>query len=935
MHHKPWREVITPHEDILQGNFREAEFAADLSKVAAGTASSEYQDPRQFFERTFITEGMRLLLISVLRRMSGKSGDPVIQLKTSFGGGKTHALLAVYHIAQRLVPSRDLRGVPSILDAAGVSGLPKANVAVLDGHELAPAEPRKRDGITINTMWGELAWMLGGVEGYKIVAESDTSGSSPGKRVLGELFKRFAPCVILMDETVAYIRQFEENKSYPGGTFESNISFLQALTEAANSNIPVSILASLPESAIELGGPRGKFALECIEKVFGRLEAIWKPVATDESFEIVRRRLFSAVTDDRARDEVCGAFFSLYGGHVGEFPSYTREHSYLERLRNAYPIHPEIFDRLYNDWGILEHFDRTRGVLRLMALVINRLWVDNNQDALITPGSIPLYDPHVTGELTRYLSTGWDPIIESEVDGPKSSPSEIDQENPRLGAIQACRRVARTIFLGSAPSVTSMTVRGISEQNIRLGCVQVGQVPGVFDDALKRLGDQLHNLYSGRNRYWYDTRPNLRREMEQRSERIDLRKLIDEIEKKLKVTLKGSDFTGVHVFTNNADIFDDNELRLVAIEPTYTHKRKDTKSSAIVMAKETLEKRGNQPRQYQNRLIFLVCDDDMRFTLYEECRRYLAWGSILVEKDILNLDQSQIRDATYNQNDSENKLNALIRETYKWLLTPTQEPKPRGGLTDLSWEERQIPSSSLSLGETILKTLKENEELVVQWAPTHLLRTLNDWYWSDPEIVDVPLKRLWEDFGRYTYLCRILDHKVLVDCVARGITEEAYGYSTGKVDDSYSGLAFGTHCQCSSVSLGQDSLIIKADVAREILEKLNKPVTELDGDSNESKRPGSDDKITDEKYPPGPSPQPKMTKRFYATIDLEPENIAIQASNIGNEIISLLKKKYHADVKVTLEIQAFDKEGFADDVQRAVRENCNTLKFSSAEFEEQ
>ena len=437
----------------------------------------------------------------------------------------------------------------------------------------------------------------------------------------------------------------------------------------------------------------------------------------------------------------------------------------------------------------MENFQRTGGVLRLMALVINRLWVDNNQDALITPGSIPLYDPQVAGELTRYLRTGWDPIIESEVDGPKSSPSRIDQENSRLGSIQACRRVARTIFLGSAPSVTAQTVRGMSEQNIRLGCVQVGQAPGVFDDALRRLGDQLHNLYSGKNRYWYDTRPNLRREMEQRSLHVEPPKIICEIEKRLKLTLKGTDFTGVHVFANNSDVPDDNELRLVVLEPKYTHKRNDTKSPAIGMAREYLENRGNQLRTCQNRLIFVACDEEMKFTLYEECRRYLAWTSILDDKEILNLDLNQIKDATNNQFDIDKKLNAVLREAYKWLLTPLQEAKPSGGLGNMGWEERHMPLSSLSIGDTMLKILKENEQLVVQWAPKHLLDTLNLWYWSDPETVDVSLKRLWEDFGRYTYLCRMLDYKVLLDCVTRGIQEEVYGYSTGKVDDSYSGLA--------------------------------------------------------------------------------------------------------------------------------------------------
>jgi predicted AAA+ superfamily ATPase len=229
---KPWREVAIPHEDVLKGTFQQAEFAADLSRVHDGTATPEYQDPVLFYQRTFITEGMKLLLDSVVKRIAGRGGDPVIQLQTAFGGGKTHTMLAVYHLAKGTAASADLAGIPPILDAAKITELPRAAIAVLDGNQLAPNMPRKHDGLTVRTLWGELAWQLGGESGYALVREADESGTSPGKDVLAQLLAAHAPCVVLVDELVAYIRQFEEGKSYAGGTYDSNLSFIQALTEA-------------------------------------------------------------------------------------------------------------------------------------------------------------------------------------------------------------------------------------------------------------------------------------------------------------------------------------------------------------------------------------------------------------------------------------------------------------------------------------------------------------------------------------------------------------------------------------------------------------------------------------------------------------------------------------------------------------------------------
>ncbi|MEG2005494.1 MAG: DUF499 domain-containing protein, partial [Bilophila sp.] len=225
------RELIEPHRDVLKGVYSQSEFAADISRVHAGQATDEYQNPALFFQRTFITEGMKLLLLSVLQRLSGKGGDPVIQLQTAFGGGKTHTLLAVYHLARTTCSPSELAGIPPILDAVGLHDLPRATVAVLDGINMSANQPVIRNGCRVHTLWGELALQLGGPEAFALIEASDSSGTSPSKELLEQIIRAAAPCVILMDELVAYMRQFGE-KPLTGGTLSSNLTFVQALTEA-------------------------------------------------------------------------------------------------------------------------------------------------------------------------------------------------------------------------------------------------------------------------------------------------------------------------------------------------------------------------------------------------------------------------------------------------------------------------------------------------------------------------------------------------------------------------------------------------------------------------------------------------------------------------------------------------------------------------------
>lgn len=941
MNLKPWREVAVPHEDVLKGTFQQAEFAADLSRVHEGTATAEYQNPTLFFQRTFITEGMRLLLDSVVKRLSGKGGDPVIQLQTAFGGGKTHTMLAVYHLAKGEALASDLPGVPAILDAAGVTELPRARIAVLDGIKSSPNQPVVRDGQAIRTLWGDLAWQLGKAEGYALVADADASGTSPGKAVLETLLKSYAPCVILIDELVAYVRQFEEGKTLTGGSFDSNLSFVQALTEALKAVPTAVLLASLPESDKEAGSQRGVKALAALAHYFGRIQALWKPVGTEEAFEIVRRRLFTSINDKLAAESVCRAFADYYTANSEDFPRETQESRYFDRLMHAYPIHPEVFDRLYEDWSSLDNFQRTRGVLKLMAKVIHRLWKDNDKDPLIMPGSFPLQDADTRNEVIYYLPQGWDPVVERDVDGERAETTDIENRDTRLGSVQACRRSARAIFLGSAPSTANQMVRGIELERVALGVAQPGQQVGIYKDALRRLGDRLHYLNSGNNRFWFDTRPNLRREMEERKRRFqDKEDVFPAIRDRVQKTFASGVFGGIHIFTASSDVPDDWQLRLVVLPPDAAFSRSG-QSLAIERATEILKTRGDQPRFKQNRLIFLAADYDSVSRLKDQVRSTLAWQSIVADiKEMkLNLDQFQSRQANKSLEDANEALRRMIRETYKWMVAPMQEARPGKGLSEIQWEHFQVNPGAQNLSQEIERVLKENELLITEWAPIHLATVLKNWFWKD-DIKDTSALNVWQQSCQQLYLPRLKDDTAFQQTLGAGAeSRDFFGFAQGKEDGRYVGFTFGKR---TSLFLDSSLLLIEpvtaagyAETQRAAEEAARpKPTEPAPGTTGSGAPPP---RVEDSAKPTyaggGAAPQP-IKKQFYGSIELDAIQAKKQFADLVDEVVLQFTSRPSVKVKIAIEIQADSATGFDDGLQRAVKENCNVLRFKNAEFEE-
>ena len=940
---KPWRDVITPHEDVTSGHFQQAEFAADLWQVHLAEGTAEYRDPIQFFRRTFLTESLTRLLIGAIRRLCGQGGDPVVQLQTNFGGGKTHSMLALYHLFSG-APLANLEGVEPLVQEAGADKLPIAKRVVLVGNKISPGNPvTKPDGTTVRTLWGELAWQLGGKVAFERIAADDQNATNPGD-ALRTLFDDHGPCLILIDEWVAYARQLHDDSDLPAGSFETQFTFAQALTEAAKAASKCLLVVSLPASDtamsphaqaddVEVGGQRGREALDRLRNVVGRVESSWKPASAEESFEIVRRRLFEPLTDPvqfKNRDVVARAFADLYRKQHQEFPADCREARYEKRIESAYPIHPEVFDRLYSDWSTLVKFQRTRGVLRLMAAVVHSLWERGDRNPLVMPASISMDDASVQMELTRNLADHWAPVIDVDVDGTGALSLRIDQEVPNLGRYAACRRVARTIFLGSAPTVDS-ALRGIEDRQIKLGCVLPGESPSVFGDALNRLASKSTYLYQDGPRYWYATQPTVTKLADDRAALLirDLDKVNEELSTRLRRDLRESgDFSRVHPLPESGqDVPDDLDARLVVLGAKHAYSR-ESGSPADVAASEILAFRGASPRQNQNTLVFLAPDKFRLQDLHEAISRYLAWESILEEQEQLDLSLHQVRQAQTQKEAASNTIRERIPETYRWLLVPTQATSQ----SSLEWSNIRL-SGLGPLAVRASRKLKNDELLITNFAASRLRMELDRVpLWRDNH---VHVKQVIEDFARYIYLSRLKSPKVLLAAIKEGVKlidwyQDGFAYADIWDEEAkrYRGLKVMSVIELPDAdALG---IVVKAEIARKQLQETDPPKPPPPPPGGPDTRP----------RPPGPNlgppPAPKrQLKRFHGKASLDAARVGLDASRIADEVIAHLAGLVGSELNVALEIEAVIPAGAPDDVVRTVTENARTLKFADHGFEEE
>ena len=926
----PWREVVEPHQDVATGEFQQAEFAADLAKVHNGSAPSEYRNPTEFFARTYLTEGLSNLLVGAAKRLSSAGGDPVVELQTNFGGGKTHSMLALYHMVGGTAVE-DLPGLDQLLSRAGLAIPGKVNRAVLVGTSRGPQDTISLPGgREIRTTWGEIAWQLGGAEAFDMLAENDSRGIAPGSNLLEAIFKKCAPCLILIDEWVAYLRQIYKVDGLPSGSFDSNISFVQALTEAVKASPGTLLVASLPQSQIEVGGEGGEEALTRLRQTFSRVESSWRPASQEESYEIVRRRLFKEIPGDKFhhRDNTLKQFAKLYRENSNDFPQGCSDEDYRRKLEKAYPIHPELFDQLYTSWGALEKFQRTRGVLRLMAQVIHELWMGNDPSVMIMPGSVAVSTARVEPELLHYLSPTWQAIIAGDVDGVNSTPYKIDQSAPNLNRYSATRRVARAVFMGTAPSHGQQN-KGLDDKQINLGVVQPGERPSIFGDALRRLTNQARFMHSDLGRYWYSMSASLNRLAADRADQLEEALVLLEIDKALATYINGlSDrghFDAVQVAPgSSADVPDEpGGVRAVVLGVPHPHTGKDG-SDALNEAKNILMQRGTTPRVYRNILVFLAAEQRQLDNLKAAQRAALAWAEIVKETDRLNLTQSDSALAKQKVAESNETLKTRLKEAWCYLIYPVQETAQ----SELEWTSAKVPAQDGLLSRAS-KKLVSDEGLLPELGPTRLDRELQKYIWNGKD--HLFLKDLWEYLNRYTYLPRVKNRAVLAKTVSAAVSGMlpgpfAYAERWDESQKTYAGLAIAGASNVQII-IDSDSIIVASEVAERHREKQDvRPDDNPDGPDTGPDL-GPDDRPTNGPATPPETVPEKNPTRFIGTVMISTDRPARDMHQIVEAIVEQLTTIPGAEVSLKLEIDAEIPSGLDRSKVRTLIENATTLGF--------
>ncbi len=611
---KPWFAVATPHEDTREGRLSEAVFAANLWAVVQDNAPEVYRDPEAFFSKTYLTEGLTNVLKKVTRALSGDAdaGDRILSLQTAFGGGKTHTLVALWHLAHGYAPlSR------SVGEGLGV------RVAVFTNETCDATQGRRTpEGVHTRTLWGELALQLGGVELYRRIEANDQARTVP-QGLFVEILQQAAPCLILIDELADYCVGASAVEVGNTTLADQTISFVQQLTQAVQQVKGVVLVATLPASHLEVASSeKGQEILNRLERRFGRMSADIKPVADEEIYEVVRRRLFESVGDSAEHEKVADAYLKMYQQHRNEVPTEATRGTYKERIIAAYPFHPTLIDALYLRWGSHGDFQRTRGVLRLLASIVGDLWqrrhTETQSQPLIQPCHVRWTIDALHSALTRLWGAAYEAVVAADVIGDKANAPLLDAERgSEYVTEKIAQGLASAILLGSFGGQGERV--GYSTKDLKLCIGRPDLNWGYTDGALLELeqrGFYVHTAGAGNlgKRYWFGTKPTLAKLIVQYRNQFASQDFNAEIVENLQAQVKSLRMEPAtwRVLVNpEADLPEQRSLVLLIMPPdcAYAENGGEPRLMASPVEQRLLnlsQKCGSRERHYRNTLLFLL-----------------------------------------------------------------------------------------------------------------------------------------------------------------------------------------------------------------------------------------------------------------------------------------------------------------------------------------
>jgi Protein of unknown function (DUF499) len=801
---KPWFDVIKPREDLREGRPMDAsEFAVHLDHVREHRAPKDYQDPERFFERTFLTKNLKDLAAQTVRRLSGIAVETsaVFNMATQFGGGKTHSLTLLYHLANAGPESHGWQGVGSILEQAQVKTVPKAATAVFVGTEFDSFTGRGGSGEPLRrTPWGEIAWQLGGEKAFAVVASHDEEGAAPGGDVI-RAFLPEGPTLILMDELLNYINRCRNHPKKLGAQFHN---FLHNLSEEARSRDNLVLVVSIPASELEMT-VEDQRDYDSIKKLLNRLgKAVIMSAETDHA-EIIRRRLFewSGLPDEAKR--TAAAYAEWLQDHkqlIGEFDADTAK----ERFLACYPFHPALLSVFERKWQSLPRFQKTRGVLRLLALWVSqaykRGYEGDHRDPLIGLGTAPLDDPYFRAALFEQL--GNDDLegpVTTDISGKKDAHAlRLDKLAP--DAVKKARlhlKIATTILFESNGGTTKAEA---TVPEIRLAVAEPDLDIANAESALEALGNSCYYLTADHNRYRFSMSPNLNKLLTDRRSGVSKRdidervkQVIQEVFNKRPPGLEWSAFPGA-----SGSVPDRPALTLVVMASDQTHGDPGTRK----LIEQIVREYGQSGRTFKSALIFAVPENDT--ALREEARKLLAWEDLRDDDEtVKRLDEGQRRQLDAGVKKAPGALKEAVWRTYKHLLLLGKDNMLQA--IDLG---QYNSSAAGSLAELYVNRLRERDEITEGVGANKLIKA-----WP-PANKEWTTKAVRDAFFSSPLLPRLLNASVLRRTIADGVNQKLLAYAGKGPGDQYNPFIFEPDSGLaeSDVELSDEMVILRAEDAR-------------------------------------------------------------------------------------------------------------------------
>ena len=789
---KAWFNNVKPHLDIRQGHLDESVFAADLTEVSLGVGREVYSNSSLFFEKTFFTEGLTNISNRVIKGLNGDEygENRVISLQTGFGGGKTHTLISLYHLAKS---GRNVSLHTKLSEKLSVKPkYDKVNVAVFTNKTNDPTQGRQVDGLHIKTLWGEIVYQLGGKELYEKIRPNDEARTAP-KGLFLDLLKSASPSLILIDELADYCVAAAGVEVGTTTLSDQTISFMQEFTEAVSRVKNSVAVITLPASVLEVANsPQSAAILSSLESRVKRVGADTRPVAEEEIFEVIRHRLFEWTDDLEIPESVLDSYREMYQSLWSELPSRSAKSEYLEMIRRSYPFHPELINIFKDKWASHPQFQRTRGVLRILASIISDLW--KRRSSLV--GNHPLIHPShlqldnldtLTGEVKKLYGLGYDAVITSDICGINSNAYQIDQDKPAFNEHALTQGVATAIFLNSFGS--KGVNRGITVKELKLQLL----VPGGFNHnsintSLDELQNKAYYLYysqtgASEQRFWFHTKPNLNILINNALSDIKTERIESQIVNLLEE--RSSKVTKIRTIVNpKADVPELKSPTLIIMHPKLSHNGNKELESAI---REIALKRGNADRIYRNTILFLSASSKGKGSLYNVVREYLACKKIKDEYQT-TLEQDQKAELKKREEEAYRKIQhelvTAYNEVHKYSASKgiaTLELKQFADALDRqisTYLFDKLKEEEYLLESVGLNTLRKNNLLPEDGKPIQAIQVLEAFLRYDDKPMITSESAVQDSLKKYCYN----KHFAIASKSSEGWTEMFFGETVPMFD---------------------------------------------------------------------------------------------------------------------------------------------------------